>query len=74
MRFVCSSFRGMIERMLGSIKKLCDEVETLNEREIHYFDFALVSVKRGYLYLPHNSRKFIYNIEPLRFVSDILLF
>ena len=44
MRFVCSSFRGMIERMLGSIKKLCDEVETLNEREIHYFDFALVSV------------------------------
>ena len=30
-RFVCLRCRVMTERMEGSIEKLCDEVETVNE-------------------------------------------
>ena len=30
MHFVCSKCKGIIERSVDSIKKLCDEVETVN--------------------------------------------
>ena len=30
MHFVCSKCKGIMERMVDSIEKLCDEVETLN--------------------------------------------